>query len=366
MTPLNHALFLFLTAVLLATPPGHAADAAWPASQEGLAFAFATAHFRSPVIAFDQAGARLTACEFAARGRARHDRNYAMVTSGGSFTVPFADAWLLTACRTSGALSLEAYLTPLAAAFDQVGEIVSFSTDAKARNFALVQDHGKLVLLLRTSADKNPAGQAVELYALPAGKPVHVAVTYANGALACYLDGKEVPKGGQPVGDFGNWEAAHLFIGDGWSADRNWPGTIEGIALFARVLKADEVAQDAAAYAAKVAGRKPVPELRIKGRLLARSKVPEAKEIAPYFQALATYEYAVEQVIAGSYDGATIRVAHWGMMEKTILPIANRPIGEQVELQLEPMEANRQLESQWLADTLEPADLPLFYDVSRP
>ena len=234
---------------------------------------------------------------------------------------------------------------------------------ADSRNFALVQDKNKLRLSLRTSATKE-AGQTVDLCTLPDAKPYHLTVNYTNGILTCFINGKEAAKLDTVKGDLGNWEAAHLVFGDNWTASRNWPGTLEGVALFSRALSATEAAQDAETYTKK-ATRRVLPVLRVKGKLLAKSPVPSLQKIAPYYQSLVTYTYEVEKVIEGKYEEKNIRVAHWGLMEKKVLPeIADRKIDQSYEFELQPMNSNRQLESQWLEDTLETSDLPLFYDVT--
>ena len=51
-------------------------------------------------------------------------------------------------------------------------------------------------------------------------------------------------------------------------------------------------------------------------------------------------------------------------MEKQVLPIAERPVGESFDLRLEPFADNPQLESEWLHDDLPPGDLPMFCDMT--
>ncbi len=54
------------------------------------------------------------------------------------------------------------------------------------------------------------------------------------------------------------------------------------------------------------------------------------------------------------------------MMEKKLLPAARAAVGKTRRLVLEPFEANRQLQPEFLSDTLpENHELPLYYDVGR-
>jgi len=226
------------------------------------------------------------------------------------------------------------------------------------------QDKDNLVFFLLAGGDKKPS--TLELCKLDGASPVHLIVTYENDALACYVNGKPVELKGSPKGDLKPWATdGPLTFGDNAAGGRPWLGTIEGIALYSRALTAEEAKAESDAWLKKVSARKAPAVLRIVGKLVARSDVPQAKHIQPYFQALAVYEYEVEKVLEGKYDDKKIRVATWAMMEKRILPIATRPIGKSYELTLELSSENRQLESQWLSDTLEQAlDLKLYYDVS--
>jgi len=343
-----------------------AAPATWPTSKEGLVFAFESGHFKTPPVAFRKDGRPNEAYQMPARLTARFDRNFAMVPFGGSFVAEGAHDYVAAQCAKTGALTVEAYLTPAAqtAKDGQSGDIIALGKDHDGANFVLVQDKDKLVFSLLAGGDKKPS--TLELCKLDGASPVHLIVTYENDALACYVNGKPVELKGSPKGDLKPWATdGPLTFGDNAAGGRPWLGTIEGIALYSRALTAEEAKAESDAWLKKVSARKAPAVLRIVGKLVARSDVPQAKHIQPYFQALAVYEYEVEKVLEGKYDDKKIRVATWAMMEKRILPIATRPIGKSYELTLELSSENRQLESQWLSDTLEQAlDLKLYYDVS--
>jgi len=342
------------------------APATWPTSKEGLVFAFESGHFRTPPVAFRKDGRPNEAYQMPARLTARFDRNFAMVPFGGSFVAEGSHDYVAAQCAKTGALTVEAYLTPAAqtAKDGPSGDIIALGKDHDGANFVLVQDKDNLVFFLLAGGDKKPS--TLELCKLDGASPVHLIVTYENDALACYVNGKPVELKGSPKGDLKPWATdGPLTFGDNAAGGRPWLGTIEGIALYSRALTAEEAKAESDAWLKKVSARKAPAVLRIVGKLVARSDVPQAKHIQPYFQALAVYEYEVEKVLEGKYDDKKIRVATWAMMEKRILPIATRPIGKSYELTLELSSENRQLESQWLSDTLEQAlDLKLYYDVS--
>ena len=109
-----------------------------------------------------------------------------------------------------------------------------------------------------------------------------------------------------------------------------------------------------------------MPRLVVEATLLARSEAPSLQEITPYREALAVSEYRIERVVEGVYSGERVRVAHWSILDGRIRGTNRRSkIGDSRRLTLEPFADNRQLESLYVADTLESANTPLFYAVPR-
>lgn len=326
-----------------------------------MVFSCETGWFKTPIVAFDREGKRIASCQLAQRGRARFDHNYALVTSGGSFAIDAAQPFVVAECRRTGELTIEALVTPLDTALAGPVDLISCTSEMGGRNFALAQAKDKLVLFLSAAV---PATEGVELGTVKAGIATHVVVTYGAGRVAGYLDGVETAIPGRVTGGFASWQDGHLVFGDDWAASRNWPGTIEGVALFSRALTADEAKAEGLAYRARIAPRPGVPATALTARLLARSGVPEPEQIAPYSRALVVYEYEVLKVSQGTYDQPKIRVAHWGLMERKKLPMGERPIGQDYELVVEAFKANPQLESEWLSDEMPSTDQPMYYDVA--
>ena len=73
------------------------------------------------------------------------------------------------------------------------------------------------------------------------GRWKHVVVTYRDGELVCYRNGREVSRSSAVRGDFSNWSEQHLLLGDEWQGHRHWHGRIERLAIYSRVVSADEV-----------------------------------------------------------------------------------------------------------------------------
>jgi hypothetical protein len=336
----------------------------WPTDRNGLVFIWRTAAVA--VNALNPATGSSAISKINRRNAARLDHNSAMLLNGGSCVATNADTPLLEACRASNALTIEATLTPVNVTQEGPARIVSFSADPSNRNFTLGQQRGKLVLRLRTpQTGLNGTNPELELCSVEANRTHHVIVTYSGGQLLCYLDGAKVFESSKVQGDFSNWTPQHLVLGDEWNGERNWSGTLEGVAVFSRALNADEVKREYEAYQRILARRPVVPHLVVNAELIKLSKVPTLKEILPYREGLLVGEYRVKQVVDGKLDAKTIRVAHWALLDGAASTPAARKPGWSGPLNLETFEANPQLKSLFLSDTLEDNfEAVLYYDSS--
>ncbi len=333
----------------------------WLSARGRAVFLWETAD--KPVLAYDKKGRRNEGFNLIPRGLARLDHDQAMDVRNGSFIAEDATAHILSSCRKSGRLGLEAYITPADLSAKGTAMIISFSTKDGRQNFALAQKQGGLVFGLKATGQK---GSWIRLFALEEGRPCHVIVTYRRGMLVCYRDGRTVMMNNEIKGSLRNWKVGELVFGDNLSGKRNWDGTIESVVVYAYFVDTKAAALNYRNYKALVEKRTPVPKLKVVVKLLAKSAAPKYEDIAPYFQALSVYEYKVKLLMSGDYDKKNIRVAHWTMIQKKPAAIARARVGSTTRLLLEPFEANRQLEAEFLSDAMPPeADLPLYYDVGR-
>lgn len=337
----------------------------WPADRNGLLFLWETDGRPNQVT--DPQSDEPVRCRLTANGQAWLDRHGALVLRGGFFEADWESVErVLLGCQTNNALSIEAVLTPVANGGD--GQILSFGSGPRSRNFELLTAGGELVLRLRTP-DTGPGADRpqITLGPLPAGRPSHVVITYAPGRLAYYRDGALVMESDRIQGGFFHWKARALLVGDARRPSQPWQGQAEGLALYNRPLDAAEVRENHRRYAAAWAERAAVQALRLRATLTARSAIPTLETIAPYREALAVFAYKVETVLAGSYKEREVRVVHRVLQDGKRLPVANRSPGTTYQLTLEPLAAQPQLESLYLADTLpERYDLPLYYDAAGP
>lgn len=377
---------LLVGALLASVWPAVAGDGAAPAgdwlvSRRGLVYGYAfgvTSVSQPRVIAFDEKGERTEAGKNAsfvanrdgglvARGVARLDHNFALLTEGGSFLATGGVTHLTAACKSSGAFTVEALLTPVRVPLQGRGTILWVGPSSGSPNLALCQEGAKITLRLRTAVAGNATESTTELCTWPDAGTHHLAVTFAGAVLTAYLDGQPVRPGVPVAGDLSRWRAAELVFGDDFQATANWPGKLEAIAVYDRALDAAEVRQQNDVCRARMAGRKEPACLRLTGKLTARSETPDVARIEPYRRALGVYEYAVEAVKEGTYKEPVVRVAHWVIMDKQKLPIGQRRIGETAELTLEPYAANPQIETEfWVLDDAAKEEIPLMLDVGSP
>ena len=192
--------------------------------------------------------------------------------------------------------------------------------------------------------------------------------SYKSGELVCALNGKVVLKTDRITGDL-PWRkvplGSGLSIGGPEGARFTWRGKVEGIAMFARALSAEEAANDFAAYSRSIARRKTIPRIALRAKLVAKSKVPSPADIAPYVDALVVNEYEVVKVLAGAYAGKNIRVAQWGLMNSRPTRLTRAPVGTVVQLSVELFSDHPQLEAEVTRSTLEENfDLDRYVDVT--
>ena len=340
------------------------APPAWPADRRGLVFLWQSADAANEV---EVAGGGYRTCLLTPRGRAWFDRHHAMELAGGLF---FADddsvLGVLDGCRRTNELTLEATVTPRGLVASGMARIVSFSSGLRSRNLTLGQQGDRLVLRLRTATTgQNADRPQLDLGPVEPGRPVHVLVTYTPGRLVAWLDGEKTVEADAVQDGFFHWRARPLVFGNEWQAERPWHGTLEAVAIYDRALDEDEALESHRRAARRLAERSPVPRVHLRATLLARSRTPSLQEIAPYREALAVFEYRVDEVTEGDLDGSTVRVAHRVLADGEALPVSRRAEGRQYPLTLESFFDQPQLESLYLANTLpERSGAPLYFSAA--
>lgn len=203
----------------------------WPGDAPGLVLAW-------------QRGSDAAELGLKVRGAARIDQDGYLELTNGAFLAPNADTRLLNACKQSNELTIETVLMAHSVKQGGPARIISFSADPYRRNFTLGQERARLVLRLRTP-HTGPNGMKPEmrLCSVKPGQFHHVIVTYRDGQLACYLDGKPILEDSAVQGDLSNWEPMHLLFGDEWQGRRDWSGQLERVAIHNRFIGPKEARQ---------------------------------------------------------------------------------------------------------------------------
>jgi hypothetical protein len=175
--------------------------------------------------------------------------------------------------------------------------------------------------------------------------PHHVIVSYLPGRLVAYLDGQKAFETNEVTGALKAWGCGDLCFGDNHNGGRHaWLGKIEGVAIYKRFLEADEVRRNYAAIMYRVKARKMLPQIEVEAKLLAASRIPELREIAPYRDALVINEFVVGKVVKTSNDwtfngriepGQRVRVAQWGMVDGVKTHLTQAKVGQAYRLVLE-------------------------------
>ena len=371
--PVRRLLCALVVSALAWSPAGCRAtaelgrdDTSWPSDRRGLALCYG--NDPEHVFALGKDGRPIESYNVSpdgllSRGMAMLDRDNVMLLRKGSYEAQFVGGSVAAALSRAGAFTIEACITPSAPAGKTTRTIVSLAPMRKPGGaaLALVQTGRRLGLALGPARGDRPA---VDLCDLQAHATCHVAVTCRPGRLTCYRDGRQVASSTEVGRAFKADGPYRLVFGDTYAGDSDWPGRLEGIAIYARELSAGEVERNHRARLALSAKRPKVPILKIRATLLEQSDPPRPGS-NPYYRALAISLYRVDKVIEGTYDGREIVVAHWARWRNTLLPFCKAPIGQRFDLVLVLFDqAGRRVTLDDQSFTLgdKTFDLPWYYD----
>lgn len=358
----------------------------WPSDRRALAFLWQTGE--QPNEVFDPELRADVADPLAPRGRARLDRFHRMVLGGGWYVAPDAAGdRLLQAASRSNEFTLEATVTPADVETGGRERIVTFSGGPAARNFTLGQEGRHLVMRIRTGpTGQNADRPQVRLFPVEAGKAYHVVVTYVPGVLTVYRNGEQVLESRDVQGGLNRWRRFPLTFGAEPGGAGDWSGTLEGVAIYSRLLDAREVKENFLRYRDIYTGRRQgggpaegaaenaedptedAARLVVRATLRETSEIPTLRQITPYRRALAVFTWRIDEVVAGrgTRAGDDLRVAHWVLLDGERTPTAGLSPGATRRLELERFSANPQLDAHYLSETLRsPPDSALWFSAGE-
>lgn len=336
--------------------------ASWPVDRTGLVLLWETGNSANLVLDEDRGVEESVILR--AHGPARLDHSWALLPSGGRFTASKEIANRLRwACQATNELTVEAVVQPQPTARSR-GVILAAAQGKQ--NFVLSQQADTLLMSIRVKSRGPDASPEARMMELPPGVESHVAVTYSPGRLVAYLNGEEAFSTDEIQGGFFHWQTFPVTIGSDAGGRSTWHGALEGIAIYDRVLSAEEIRESATRQLQRVAARDEVPQWTLEVEKIDCSEVPTLEEITPYREALATCEYRVVEALEGRYDHPLARVAQWVIQDGQKAMLRRAAEGEVGQVVVERFRDNPQLDSLYLSDTLPDApDLPLFYLVGE-
>jgi hypothetical protein len=308
----------------------------WPDNSARAAFVWETGN--KPNLVRDPFSGEVHSYTTEWRNRSWMDHNHAMVFDGGMCNIQgIRDVWFNDIRQSDhpGQVSFQCTITPRN--MERDNQLVSTVGLKQMKDRLFLGNH--------------------ELGVLEANKPYHVLIASGDGELRAYLDGKEVLK--EPK----KWSFEGALCFGGGLNIIPWFGTMEGVALYNRVLSADEAKAEYEAYRKLLAARKPVLTVQVEAELVERSSVPTPAQILPYRKGLSVYEYKVRKVIRGKLATVKIRVAHWTVLDRDPTRASSLPVGAVMDLTLERFEDNPQLKGQQIDDSLDIDDTPIFFPI---
>jgi hypothetical protein len=329
----------------------------WPADREGLQLVWQTAD--APNLVHDAAEGVDRAIQLEPTGRAHLDHHSRMVVGGGAFVATEEEGNRLRwALQATNELTLELTLQP--ASDSQSGRVLSFAGRG-GENFTLWQQERSFGWTLRAGSERSPSPDVtLDIARLPADRPSHLVLTHSPTGSSVWVDGELRLETAAVVGDFFHFRTVPFSVGGRVDGSGDWAGTVEGLAIWARVLDDDAIREDHLRYKALLDRRPEVPVWEVEAELVAVSETPTAQEITPYTRALRTADYRVVRWLAGEPQGERVRVVEWALLDGRQLPAAAP--GDRERLRLEPFADNPQLEGLYLSDTLgQGPSAPLLY-----
>ena len=330
----------------------------WPAEEDHLIFLFQD--MNEEIYAFLPGDDEpLFDYGFKREGFATTSASGALQPAQGRFIAPNQGKTLKAAMTDAKGFALQVHVTtPKDMAGKQV--ILTLGSQGGEPDFALYQEGSSLSFSLNADA-----GRLNATAPLPSSD-CRLAVSADAGGLTLYVNGQQVTRVKGNGGSYTNWSGGELTIGAGEPGRAGWHGQLDGLALFTKSLDAETIAADSKAFSQMQSMRREPRQLYLKARLVAKSKLPTLKDISPYSESLAVFEYEIVEVTKGMILANRIRIAHWTILGGQYTPYRDAPIGTVTEMVVEPFRANRQLKTVNMSDSL-PLDPKgdNYYDASR-
>ena len=152
---------------------------------------------------------------------------------------------ILNAVKRSNALTVEIWLEPANLTQEGPARLFTISGDTSNRNVTLGQEGPALQARLRTTRTSNNGMPAIETGRLLKTALTHAVYTRdAAGKARLFVNGRLTKEQSTP-GSISNWNGNYrLALGNEFSGDRAWRGTLYWVAVYGRSLSSTEVSQN--------------------------------------------------------------------------------------------------------------------------
>ena len=282
---------------------------------------------------------------FKREGFARIDSAGALLPAQGRFTAPNQGKTLPQAMKDAAGFCLQVHLDLPDVSTPQT--ILALARDGKTPDFALTQSGKSLQFSLKTDA-----GIRTATTPLPSTKNIRLAVSADASGLIMYINGRRVAASEGDASGYSTWSGGQLTLGNGAPGKPGWPGRLDGLALFTAPQAEAAIAADDTAFTQIIKQRRAPFTMQLSAKLVAKSKLPTLKDISPYTESLAVFEYEIVEITQGMYLLDRIRVVHWTILGGQYTPYRDVALGTVAKMTVESFRDNRQLKTINISDTL--------------
>ncbi|MEI6533960.1 MAG: hypothetical protein WCN98_01370 [Verrucomicrobiaceae bacterium] len=334
---------LKLAPQVVAAPAVATEAAPWPSNAEGLQFLWQD---RKSLNQWTDGSGLPHHAELVPSGTARAGRFGEMVFDGGEYMIKESDAKNIAASwKKHGAAALECVI------ISDGGTVSGWLF--RAPSFHVYLEKNKLTVF--TGDGKARSVSSAEL-----AKHAHLVVNRRGAQFEVFVNGKRLETQGAERPKTAS--DSRIIFGSPLLTSG-----LQRIALYSRVLSADEINVNATAQLARLAALPPLPkQARVLGKLVEMSRVPSPESIEPYTGALVACVYEIDKVLSGDFPDKRILVKHWGLLNKQKVAGHPRIIGKSYEIVVERESDHAELKGERVADETSAFDLEPWFDVSSP
>ena len=172
------------------------------------------------------------------------------ITSSADISSGIAATKIINACKASGEITVEAWITPASITQNGPARIVSLSADTLNRNFTLGQEDDRYDVRLRTTSTDNNGTPSLTVPASTVDTELsHIVYTrVATNNATIYKDG--IPQVvGTITGALSNWDNAYTLtlaneVASTQANDRPWLGKMHLVAVYCTALNTMQISQN--------------------------------------------------------------------------------------------------------------------------